>query len=172
MNPKLQWIFARRSVRAYEARELPPEMVGDLLEAAMAAPSACAKDPWRFIVVRERKLLAALAEGLPNGKLLAAAGVGIVVCGDLEAAHGGELSYLLQDCAAAIENLLLAATALGVGGCWLGVHPRQERVAHLRALLQIPDSVLPVSVVALGWPAESKPARTRFNADYIHEEAW
>ncbi len=172
MNPKLSFLFARRSVRAYQNREIPSEMVSDLLEAAMAAPSACAKDPWRFIVVRDRKRLASIAEGLPNGGMLAGAGIGIVVCGDLQAAHGGELSYLLQDCSAAIENTLIAATALGLGACWLGVHPREERILHLRSRLEIPDSVIPVGVVSLGWPVEGKDARTRFNPDHIHEENW
>ena len=173
MNPKLNLLFARRSVRAYRGdHEIPPGVVGDLLEAAMAAPSACAKDPWRFIVVRERHRLAAIAEGLPNGKMLAQAGIGIVLCGDLQAAHGNDLSYLLQDCAAAMENLLLAASALGLGACWLGVHPREERILHLRQLLSIPETVVPVGVAALGWPAEDKPARTRFHAAHVHEETW
>ncbi|MFA5206978.1 MAG: nitroreductase family protein [Lentisphaeria bacterium] len=173
MNPKLNLIFARRSVRAYRNdREIPSGMVGDLLEAAMAAPSACGKDPWRFIVVREPHRLAAIAAGLPNGQMLSQAGLGIVLCGDLHAAHGNELSFLLQDCSAAMENLLLAAQALGLGACWLGVHPREERIAHLRQLLAIPKTVLPVAVVALGWPAEDKPARTRFHAAHVHEETW
>jgi nitroreductase len=174
MNPKLNLIFARRSVRAYQPqREIPSDLVCDLLEAAMAAPSACAKDPWRFIVIRDRKRLAAIADGLPNGKMLPDAGIGIVVCGDLQAANGNDLGYLLQDCAAAIENLLIAAHALGLGGCWLGVHPRPERATHLRKLLGIPETVVPVGVMALGWPAEAdKPPRTRFNPEYIHEETW
>ena len=174
MNPKLNVIFARRSVRAYQPeREVSSELVGDLLEAAMAAPSACARDPGRFIVIRDRKRLAAIAEGLPNGKMLPDAGIGIVVCGDLEAAHGNELGYLLQDCSAAIENMLLAASALGLGGCWLGVHPRPERAVHLRKLLQIPENVVPVGVMSVGWPAaQDKPPRTRFNPEYIHEENW
>ena len=174
MNPKLNLIFSRRSVRAYQRnRDIPSDMVSDLLEAAMAAPSACAKDPWRFIVVRDRTRLAAIASGLPNGQVLADAGIGIVVCGDLGAAHGNELSYLLQDCSAAIENLLLAAHALGLGGCWLGVHPREERVNHLRKLLEIPEGTVPVAVMSLGWPvALDKPTRTRFNPEYIHEETW
>lgn len=174
MNPKLNLIFSRRSVRAYQQnREIPTELISDLLEAAMAAPSARGTDPWRFIVVRDHKRLAAISAGLPNGQMLADAGIGIVVCGDLAAAHDHELSYLLQDCAAAIENLLIAAHALGLGGCWLGVHPREERITHLRNLLDIPDAVIPTAVISLGWPVTiDKPPRTRFNPEYIHEETW
>ena len=122
---KLSFIFGRRSIREYQDAPVSDELVTDLLRAAMAAPSACAKDPWRFVVVRKRATLNLIADALPNGKMLAHAPVGIAVCGDLGAAHAGELSYLLQDCSAAIENLLLAAHALGLGACWLGVHPRR-----------------------------------------------
>jgi nitroreductase len=94
------------------------------------------------------------------------------VCGDLGAAHAGELSYLLQDCSAAIENLLLAAHAQGLGACWLGVHPRQPRIEALTKILQLPDKIVPVSGIALGWPAEQQPPRTRFQPSYVHHETW
>jgi len=172
MNPKLNHVFSRRSIRAYQPAEVDENVVRDLLEAAMAAPSAVAKDPWHFVVVRDRERLAKIAEGLPNGKMLAGAGVGIVVCGDLQRAHDGQLSYLLQDCSAAIENLLLAAATLGLGACWLGVHPREERLVHLRSVLGIPDAVIPIATIAIGWPAESHPARTRYREDAVHHETW
>jgi len=172
MNPLLQPIFARRSVRRYRPGDIPEDAVRDLLEAAMAAPSACAKDPWEFIVVRSRATREAIAAALPNGKMLPQAAVGIVVCGDLKRAHAGELSFLLQDCAAAIENLLLAAQTLGLGACWLGVHPRADRVAHIQALFRLPDHILPVSVVALGLPDETPSPRTRYAASCVHRETW
>jgi nitroreductase len=138
----------------------------------MAAPSAVAKDPWHFVVVRERAMLRQIASGLPNGAMLADAGVGLVVCGDLTAAHDGQLSYLLQDCSAAIQNLLLAAAGLGLGACWLGVHPREERMLHIRGLLGIPENILPLAAIAVGWPAEAKTARTRYSEDKVHNEKW
>ena len=172
MNPKLSLLFCRRSVREYRHDDVPDELVRDLLEAAMAAPSAVAKDPWEFIVIRNRQTLARIAEGLPNGKMLAVAPLGMVVCGDLNRAHDHQLSYLLQDCSAAVENLLLAATALELGACWLGVHPREDRVAHLRRILQIPDAVIPVAVIAVGWPAEAPNPRTRYREAAVHRELW
>ena len=172
MNSKLHYAFARRSIRAYQPEDVGVNLVHDLLEAAMAAPSAVAKDPWHFVILRNRNLLAKVAQGLPNGTMLAHAPVGIVVCGDLQRAHDGQLSYLLQDCSAAIENLLLAACTLGLGACWLGVHPRDERVAHIRSLLSIPDGVIPVAAIAIGWPAESHELRTRYRADAVHYESW
>lgn len=172
MNRKLDFIFSRRSVRKFDGDAVPEAALRDLLEAAMAAPSACARDPWRFVVVRDKDRLARMAEGLPNGPFLAQAGAGIVVCGDLAAAHGQLLSYLLQDCGAAIQNLLLAARALGLGSCWLGVHPREERMAHLRGVLGIPEEVLPVGIVALGAPAEQKEPRTRYADEKVYRESW
>lgn len=172
MDPRLQLLLARRSVRQYLADDIPDAVLRDLLEAAMAAPSACAKDPWEFIVVRRQATREAIAKALPNGAMLARAPLGIVVCGDLRRAHAGELSYLLQDCAAAIENLLLAAHACGLGACWLGVHPRQERVAHLRALFNLPEHVVPVSVIAVGWPAETPAPRSRYAEARVHREHW
>ncbi len=172
MNPKLNFAFSRRSIRAYETRDVPDDMIRDLLEAAMAAPSAVAKDPWDFVVVRDARMRSGIAEGLPNGKMLAGAPVGIVVCGNLERAHDRQLSYLLQDCSAAIENLLLAASTLGLGACWLGVHPREERILHIRGLLGIPRHVVPVAAIALGWPAEMQPPRTRYRQAAVHRETW
>ncbi len=138
----------------------------------MAAPSAVAMDPWRFVVMRRKEMLARIAAELPNGGMLADAAVGIAVCGDLEAAHDRQLSYLLQDCSAAMENLLIAANALGLGACWLGVHPREKRVAALKQILRLPPSVIPVACVALGWPGEEKEPRTRFRREYVHSETW
>ena len=169
---RLDFILGRRSVRVYRPGEVSEEALRRMLEAAMAAPSAVAKDPWRFVVLRHRAILARVADVLPNGGMLRDAALGIIVCGDLEVAHDRQLSYLLQDCSAAIENLLLAAHALGLGTCWLGIHPREERIRKVSEILALPASVLPVSGIALGWPGEDKEPRTRYNPAYIHHEKW
>lgn len=172
IEERLGFIFGRRSIRVYRPGEVSDAAVHKILEAAMAAPSAVAADPWRFVVVRSREMLRRMAARLPHGQMLPDASVGIVVCGDLEAAHDRQLSYLLQDCSAAIENLLLCAHALGFGACWLGVHPREQRVAALKELLLLPPSVLPVACIAVGLPGEQKEARTRFKEEYVHAETW
>lgn len=172
MNPRLNDLFSRRSVRAYRQQEVPDDLVRDLLEAAMAAPSAVAKDPWSFVIVRNRKMLAQIAAGLPNGEMLRDADLGVVVCGDLDRAHDRQLSYLLQDCSAAIENLLVAASMLGLGACWLGVHPREGRVQHIRSLLNIPEPVIPIATISIGWPVASPDPRTRYREDAVHYESW
>ena len=168
----LGFIFGRRSVRLYSPEAVSEQSLHKLLEAAMAAPSAMAKDPWRFVIIRQRSSLSRLAEILPGGKMLSAAPLGIAVCGDKEAALSGHWSYLLQDCAAAIQNLLLGAHALGLGACWVGVHPSEEAMRSVKELLFLPSSVIAVAVIAIGHPAEQLEPRTRFNPDYIHFERW
>jgi nitroreductase len=172
LDENLSVILGRRSIRDYEPTPVSNELVTALLRAAMAAPSACCKDPWRFVVIRNGATLERIAEALPNGKFLSKAQVGIVVLGDLSAAHAGELSYLLQDCSAAIENLLIAAHVLGLGACWLGVHPRQPRVDALVEILGLPQGIVPVSCIAIGYPSERKARRTRFTQEFVHEESW
>jgi len=172
LNKKLTMFWGRRSIRAFTSKPVSDEIIVDLLRAAMAAPSAAARDPWRFIVVQDPVMLRRAAAALPHGGMLGGASAGIVVCGDPAAAHDGQLSYLLQDCSAAIENLLLAAHVLGLGACWLGVHPRESRIAALRTLFGIPASIIPVSVIALGYAGEHKEMRTRFRADCVHRNQW
>lgn len=172
MNPSLDFIFTRRSIRKYETKEVPDSMITDLLQAAMAAPSAVARDPWHFLVVRQRETLDKIVAILPNGQMLRQAPAAIVVLGDITRAHGGELSYMLQDLSAAVENILLAATTLGLGSCWLGMHPRPDRIQEVRRLFSLPEEIIPMCGIALGWPAEKQPPRTRFNPERVHMEKW
>lgn len=165
-------LLGRRSIRTFRPGEISDEVIQQILEVAMAAPSAVGKDPWRFVVVRNRSTLLRLTQALPHGQMLATASLGMVVCGDLEVAHDRQLSYLLQDCSAAMENLLLAVHYLGLGACWLGVHPREERVQAIKQILGLPASVIPVAGVAIGYPTEVKEPRTRFKREYVHWEKW
>ena len=172
MNPNLDFIFKRRSVRKYVDREIPTEMLHDLLEAAMAAPSARATDPWHFIVITERETLNRMISSLPNGKMLLTAPAALLVCGDMNRALEGFESYMLQDVSAAVENILLAANALGLGACWLGIHPRRNRMDGIRSLFTLPDHIIPVAGIALGWPDGTPEARTRYRQECVHNGAW
>jgi len=169
---QLNLLFGRRSVRVYSPGEVPDEIVNVLLRAAMAAPSAMTKDPWRFTVVRDPNSLKNLAQALPGGKMLATAALAIMVCGDQDQAFERQLSYLLQDCAAATQNLLLAAHGLGLGGCWVGVHPSVDAGQRLKSLFGFPSQFVPVAVVSLGWPGEELPSRSRFSPEYVRQEKW
>ena len=168
----LDFIIGRRSIRVYAPGEVSAPALAGLLEAAMAAPSAMTKDPWRFVVVRDKQTLAKLASLHPGAAMLASAAMAIVVCGDLDAAFERQLSYLLQDCSAAIENLLLAAHAQGLGACCVGIHPGEPLIKRVKEWLDLPAPVIPVAVISLGVPGEEQSPRTRFKADYVHREKW
>jgi len=172
MNPRLDFIFRRRSVRKYLDKEIPAEMLNDLLEAGMAAPSARATDPWHFLVITERETLNRMTTALPHGKMLLAAPAAIVVCGDMNRALEGFESYMLQDVSAAVENILLAACALGLGSCWLGIHPRRNRMDSIRNIFSLPDHIIPVAGISLGWPDASPEARTRYREECVHRGSW
>ncbi|MBN1961818.1 MAG: nitroreductase family protein [Deltaproteobacteria bacterium] len=172
INEAIELFISRRSIRSYQEREVSEEQIRAMLDAAMCAPSAVATDPWRFVVLRTPEQKAAVASGLPHGKMLANASVGFAVCGEIASAHTQHISYLIQDCSAAIENLLLAAHAMGLGAVWLGVHPREDRIAHVSKTLNLPEGIIPISCIAVGYPAEKKPARSRYNKQYIHWEHW
>lgn len=104
--------------------------------------------------------------------MLPAAAMAIVVCGDLEAAMDQQMGFLVQDCSAAVENMLIAASGLGLGSCWVGVYPSDSFMKEVRLLLGLPASFVPVACVALGLPGEELPARTRFNASLVRQEKW
>ncbi len=161
-------LFARRSIREYTPRPVPEEHIQKLLKAAMAAPSASNLKPWHYIAVTDRSTLDNLAEVHPHGKMLFDAPLCIAVCGDATASAG----YWVQDCSASTQNLLLAAVALGLGAVWLGVHPKQERVEAIRAILGIPDQIVPLNLISIGYPAEEKEPRTQFDPARVHSERW
>jgi len=172
MNPKLNCIFSRRSIRKYNNKAVPEKTINDLLEAAMAAPSAVAKDPWHFIVVQNRESLNKIADVLPSAKMLRQATAAFIVCGDINKANIQAESYLLQDLSAAAENILIAANILELGACWLGIHPRKDRLSGIRQLFDLPDNIIPMCGIAIGWPAEKPEARTRYKNERVHREKW
>ena len=161
-----QIMLARRSIRKYTNEPVAPEQVRRLLEAAMAAPSANNRQPWHFVVVTERATLDRLAEAHPYGKMLFEATLCIAVCGEPE--HG----YWVQDCSAATENLLLAATEMGLGSVWLGVHPQADREHNVRDILGIPPRYSPLALISIGHPAEHKEPRTQYQESRVHRERW
>ncbi|MGI6130055.1 MAG: nitroreductase family protein [bacterium] len=166
----LQVILSRRSIRKYTDQSVSAEIIDQLLKAAMSAPSAHNQQPWRFVVIRERTLLDEVPKFHPYAQMLKSAPVAILVCGDEKALSAP--NYWPQDCAAAMQNILLAAHALNLGAVWLGVYPRKSRVEALRELLNIPPYVTPFALVALGYPAEEKPPANRYDPSHVHYDRW
>ncbi len=166
----LEAILSRRSIRRYTSEPVAEETVSELLRAAMSAPSANNLQPWHFVVVDDREVLDAIQEFHPYSKMLSEAPLAILVCGDSRAED--KQSYMIQDCSAATQNLLLAAYAVGLGAVWLGIHPRQGRIEGCRKLFDLPDHILPLALIAIGHPAERKPRADRFDPSRVRRNRW
>jgi nitroreductase len=168
MNPKLEIIFARRSIRRYTGEPLTQDEIQALLEAGMAAPSASNNCPWHLVTVTNSAKLAALAEQHPYGAMVAHAAAAIIVCGDPSISP----RFWVQDCSAATENILISASAMGLGAVWVGCYPHEDRQAGIRSVLAIPDEIGVLCMISIGRPAEEKPARTQYDASRDHREGW
>ncbi len=160
-------ILSRRSIRHFVAKPLPEDMIKKLLDAGMSAPTACDLKPWSFIVITERALLDEVPKQHPHAAMMPEAPLAILVCGEPDASR-----YWQQDCSAATQNILLAAHALGLGAVWLGLYPREQRVAAIRGLCGIPDNIIPLALIAIGYPAESKPPLSKYDEAKIHRDRW
>jgi nitroreductase len=166
----MEAILSRRSIRSYTRQLVPEELIQELLEAGMSAPSSGNQQPWQFILINDRKILDEIPEHHPYARMLTEAPLAIAVCGDMHLEKNKGM--WVQDCSAATENILIAAQAKGLGAVWLGVFPREERVLAMRKLLNIPEHVIPLSVIAIGYPGEQKPPAKRFNEARIHYNQW
>lgn len=163
----IECILKRRSIRKYTDREVDKDSIIALLKAATAAPTACNRQPWEFIVVTEKEILNELRSKLYAGKYNAP--VAIVVCGNMDLAFPGPCKdFWIQDCSAAIENMLLAATALGLGSVWIGLYPLPSNLPPIYKILDIPEEVIPLGVVYVGYPAEEKEARTQYDEKRVY----
>jgi nitroreductase len=166
----LDAIFNRRSIRQYTAGEIPVDTIETLLKAGMFAPSAVNKQPWHFIVFRNREIMQKIIAFHPNASMLSRSNAAILVCWDEKLQH--DTGYGPVDCAAATQNILLAAYSQGLGSVWVGIYPRMQRMESVHALFELPDHIKPFAIISLGFPAENKPMPMRFNKDRIHTEKW
>lgn len=164
----LEALLTRRSIRKYTDKEIEAERLNTILKAGMYAPSAVNKQPWEFIVVRDVENRRKITEVHENSKMLPDANVGIVVCINKNEQHAD--GYGIQDCTAAIQNMLLAAHAQGIGAVWLGVYPRMNRVDAIAKLFKLPEHIQPLAILSLGYPAQEPTQPERFNEAKIHYE--
>lgn len=175
-NPALECILTRTSVRQYAPdRTILRDTVETLLRAAMSAPTAVNKQPWAFVAIDERAELDSLTSVLPYARMLSQAPLAIVVCGDLSKAIEGENAdggFWIQDVSAATENLLLAAHALGLGAVWTGVYPDPERVNGVREHLGMPDNIIPLAVVPIGYPTGTQTPKDKWKPENVHFNRW
>jgi nitroreductase len=139
----------------------------------MAAPSGRNQQPWAFIAITDPAVLGKLAEGLPYAKMLPQAGSAIVVCGySVPPSRPGSKDLWEQDCAAATQNILLAAEAMNLGAVWTAVHPYPERQEYIRKIMNIPSNIYPFCVIPVGYPTGEEKPKDKFDSEKIHWEKW
>ncbi len=160
-------ILKRRSIRKFKKDEVTNEIIQDLLECAMAAPSACNKQPWEFFVIKNPELLEKVKHigrySNFNSPCV------IVVCGNRDRTLSKrENDFFIQDCSAAIENILLRATSLGLGTVWCGIMPMEITYKKAKEVLELPENIEPLGMIHIGFPDEEKEERTQYNKDYVH----
>lgn len=162
VNPVIESIMSRTSIRQYQERAVGSDTIEILLRAGMAAPTAVNKQPWYFVVVQNPETLEALGGRSKEAPLA------IVVCGDMtKALEGDAREYWVQDCSAATENILLAAHALGLGAVWQGVYPISRRVENVSKLLNLSENLIPLNVIAIGYPAESPEPKNKWKPENV-----
>ena len=166
----LQAIKTRRSIRKFSDKPISSEIIRELLEAAMFAPSAGNEQPWQFIVLDDRKFLDEVPTICATASMCRQAPLAILVCSDssLEKYPG----FWVQDCSAAMENLLLAAHALGLGAVWAGVYPMNDRVEAFRNRLYLPEEITPFALAVLGYPNEDPATPKRYKEERVHYNGW
>lgn len=163
-------ILKRRTIRRYKSRDITEEQIKKLLEAAMAAPSAHNSQPWEFVTVRDKEMRNKLSKVHSYSWMCADASVVVVVCGNKD-----DLSWI-EDCSAAAENILLCATEMGLGGCWIAArgtkYSGKDDGQVIADILGIPKKLGVLCMLSFGYPDEEKAPRTQYTEDKVHWERY
>ncbi len=163
-------LHTRRSIRKFNDDPVEDLKLEEIMAAGMMAPSAGNEQPWHFLLLRDRRLLKAISKNHLFATAVEKAPVAILVCADLTLDRYE--GFWVQDCAAATQNMLLAAHALGLASVWVGLYPRSQRLSDIRALIQLPDHIIPFSLLPIGYPAEEKNMEIRFDQSRLHYDQW
>ena len=166
-------ILTRRSIRDYTPHPVSEETIKLLLEAGLSAPSAFDERSTEFVVINDRKILDEIHNFNPNPKSfqLKKATVAILVCGNQAKERNKGQGFWLLDGAAASENILIAANALGLGAVWTAIYPFQDRIPKVQKLLNLPEQVIPLNIIPIGYPAERKMPHP-YDASRVHTNRW
>jgi nitroreductase len=160
----------RRSIRKYKKDKISDEQLEEIVKCGMFAPSAGNEQPWHFIIIKNKKILRQIPQIHEHAQMMNEAAAGILVCYDLDLETHDSMA--VQDCSAATQNILLAIHDLGLGGCWIGVYPRKKRMDGLGNLFNLPENIVPFSLVSIGLPDEHKENINRFNKERLHNDTW
>ncbi len=166
----LEAINSRRSIRKFTGEVIGDEEIKTILKAGFQAPSAHNREPREYIVLRDREILEKIPQFHQYTKMLPSAGCGIVVCGDKKLQP--ELGFLVSDCSASIENMLLAAHGMGLGAVWCGIYPKDELMRPMSDLLNLPEHIIPIGMAVVGRKAEDKESKDRYDESKVHYDRW
>ena len=173
MNETITNIMNRRSIRRYKDTLIDRDTIEVLLKAGMAAPSAHNNQPWELMVITDRGILDNLAEEHPYAKMMRQAPVCVIVCGNRERFSGGdEDDFWVQDGSAVTENILVAAQSLGLGTVWCGVTPRSVLVELVSRIAGIPEGIVPLGLIAVGYPDDDPPVKDKWIPERVHWNKW
>jgi nitroreductase len=172
-NETLKTIFSRKSVRHSINKDVSKEQLELIVKAGMAAPTAVNMQPWSFVIVKDRETLDKLADALPYAKMLFEAPAAIVVCAIPEwSIEEHPEKYSVIDCSAATQNILLAVESMGLGAVWTAAYPREERMKAVRNILGIPEKIIPLNVIPIGYPTGEDKPKDKWKPDRLHWEKW
>lgn len=172
-NQVMKNIFQRKSVRHFTGRVVGMDTLVLLAKAGMAAPTAMNRQPWDFILVNRASLIDSLQQGLPYARFLNQAGACIIVCGNTNKLKSATSDlFWVMDCSAASQNILLAAESMGLGACWTAAYPDENRVKHVKKIMQLPEGVIPLNVIVTGFPTGEDHPKDKFKTENIHKNGW
>jgi nitroreductase len=173
MNEILSNILTRTSIRLFNEKPVEKEKIDLLLKAAMAAPTGKNRRPWEFIIIQNKETLTKLSDAMPYAKMTAKAPLAIVICANTDklAPDDNEIGWIC-DCSAATQNLLLAANSLELGATWTAIYAYENRIKPARSILKLPDNIIPLSLIPIGYPAKKFKPMEKFDETKIHYEQW
>ena len=162
-------VLKRRSIRKYTDEQLSDQQLREILKAGMAAPSCKNSCEWVFVVLRDKVDFEKIMENHGYAQALRTASAAVLVCADLERELKPGEGWWIQDCSAAVENMLIQATDMGIGSLWLGIYPRENRIRFMKELCHLPESIEPLALVALGMPQREKEPIDRFLDEQVFD---